>query len=271
MNEATMLQAALAGLGVIVTIGFIAWLLSLAYQDVSIVDRVWPIFMLAAGLTYAFVLGAPSSRAVLVLILAAAWALRLSAYITWRSWGAEEDRRYQEIRARNQPGFAFKSLYLIFALQAVLAWIIASPLLAAVAGDAPLAWLDAVGIVLAAFGIIFEGIADTQLARFKARPENKGVVMDRGLWRYTRHPNYFGESCAWWGFFIIALAGGGALEGEWGGAWTIVSPVLLTLLLLKVSGVSLLEKDIGERRPGYREYVQRTNAFVPGRPRGNVR
>ncbi|MEC5388068.1 DUF1295 domain-containing protein [Uliginosibacterium sp. H3] len=257
-----LLDAALSGLGVIVAIALVTWAISVACKDVSIVDRVWPIFMLAAGLTYACSLGVDGARAVIVLALVATWALRLSGYITWRSWGGEEDRRYQEIRARNQPDFAFKSLYLVFALQAVLAWIISSPLLVAVASQNPLGWLDAIGIALAAFGILFEGIADTQMALFKARQENKGQVMDRGLWRYTRHPNYFGESCTWWGFFLIALSAGG-----FGGAWTLVSPVVLTLLLLKVSGVSLLEKDIGERRPGYREYIQRTNAFVPGPPR----
>jgi steroid 5-alpha reductase family enzyme len=262
-----LLHAALSGFAAIVLIGFVTWLISIVCRDVSIVDRVWPIFMLAAGLTYACRLGASGARAGIVLMLVAVWALRLSGYITWRNWGGEEDRRYQEIRARNQPGFAFKSLYLIFALQAVLAWIIASPLLVAVAGQSLLGWLDAVGITLAAFGIVFESIADMQMMRFKAHPENKGIVMDRGLWHYTRHPNYFGESCTWWGFCIIALAAGGALDNTWSGAWAVISPVVLTLLLLKVSGVSLLEKDIGERRPAYREYIQRTNAFLPSPPR----
>ncbi|MDB5800971.1 MAG: hypothetical protein JWL63_1910 [Rhodocyclales bacterium] len=258
-----LLHAALAGFGVILVIGLVTWLISIVCKDVSIVDRVWPIFMLAAGFTYACTLGSSGPRTDIILLLAAIWALRLSGYITWRNWGGEEDRRCQEIRARNQPNFAFKSLYLIFAVQAVLAWIISSPLLVAVAGQNPLGWIDAIGILLAASGIVFEGIADTQMARFKAQPANKGVVMDRGLWRYTRHPNYFGESCTWWGFFLIALGAG----SEWIGIVTIVSPALLTLLLLKVSGVSLLEKDIGERRPGYREYILRTNSFIPGRPR----
>ncbi len=257
-----LLHVALTGFGVILIIAVATWLISIACKDVSIVDRVWPIFMLAAGLTYAYGLGASGLRAGTVLLLAAIWALRLSGYITWRNWGGEEDRRYQQIRARNQPDFAFKSLYLIFALQAVLAWIIASPLLVAVAGQNPLGRFDAVGMSLAAFGIAFEGIADMQMARFKLRASNKGAVMDSGLWRYTRHPNYFGESCTWWGFFLIALSANGKA-----GIATIVSPALLTLLLLKVSGVSLLEKDIGERRPGYREYIRRTNAFLPGLPR----
>jgi steroid 5-alpha reductase family enzyme len=190
------------------------------------------------------------------------WALRLSLFITMRNWGHGEDRRYQEIRARNEPNFALKSLYLIFALQAVLAWTVSSPFLVGMAADTPLSWLDVIGIVIAAFGIVFEAVGDAQMSRFKADPANKGQVMDRGVWRFTRHPNYFGETCVWWGLWLTALAGAG-----WAGAWSIVSPILMTVLLLKVSGVSLLEKDIGERRPAYRDYIARTNAFIPGWPR----
>jgi steroid 5-alpha reductase family enzyme len=188
-----------------------------------------------------------------------AWALRLAAYVTWRNWGHGEDRRYQEIRARNQPNFPLKSLYLIFALQAVLAWIVSASFFAGFTGTRPLGLLDALGIALAAFGIVFEAVGDQQMASFKADRLNKGLVMDRGLWRYTRHPNYFGETCVWWGLWLMALGASGI-----GGAWSVVSPILMTVLLLKVSGVALLEKDIGERRPAYRDYIARTNAFFPG-------
>jgi steroid 5-alpha reductase family enzyme len=160
------------------------------------------------------------------------------------------------MRRRNNPGFAWKSLYLVFGLQAILAWLIAMPLMAAVAGATPVGPLDYAGIALWALGMIFEAVGDWQLARFKADPANRGKVMDRGLWRYTRHPNYFGESCLWWGYYLLAVAAGG-----W---WTLFSPVLMTFLLLRVSGVALLEKDIGERRPAYRDYMRRTNAFIPG-------
>lgn len=120
-------------------------------------------------------------------------------------------------------------------------------------------WLDAPGIALVLFGIVFEAAGDWQLARFKSDPANRGQVMDRGLWRYTRHPNYFGEFCVWWGFYLLAASAGG-----WG---AIVSPLLMSVLLLKVSGVGLLEKDIGERRPAYRDYIAHTNAFFPGPPK----
>jgi steroid 5-alpha reductase family enzyme len=160
------------------------------------------------------------------------------------------------MRLRNDPGFAWKSLYLVFGLQALLAWLISAPLAAAIGSSHAIGALDVIGAALVAFGIGFEALADAQLARFKAQPASAGRVMDRGLWRFSRHPNYFGECCVWWGLYAIAFAAGG-----W---WTVFSPVVMTVLLLKVSGVTLLEKDIGERRPAYRDYAARTNAFFPG-------
>jgi steroid 5-alpha reductase family enzyme len=214
------------------------------------------------ALVYAAQAGGSGARTIAMLVLVLAWGVRLCAYITARNWGHGEDRRYQEIRARNQPNFALKSLVLIFALQAVLAWIIAMPTLAVLVGDRPLGVLDALGIAVALTGWLFEAIGDAQMAAFKSSPANKGRVMDRGLWRFTRHPNYFGEACFWWGIWLLALAAGGVAA-----TWTVVSPLLITTLLLKVSGVALLEKDIGERRPAYRDYIARTNAFIPGLPR----
>ncbi|HZF79029.1 MAG TPA: DUF1295 domain-containing protein [Rubrivivax sp.] len=254
-----LVEAALAGLAVIVLLAGSTWLASLLRHDVSLVDRMWPVFIAAAAGVFALVLQASSARAGWLLALAAVWALRLSVYITHRNWGHGEDRRYQAIRARNQPHFALKSLVLVFGLQAVLAWVVASPLLMGLASSSPLGWLDVLGIGIAIFGIAFETVADAQMARFQADPANAGQVMDRGLWRYTRHPNYFGEFCAWWGLWLVCIAGAGLP-----GAWTAVSPLLMTVLLLKVSGVTLLEKDIAERRPAYRDYVARTPAFMPG-------
>ena len=256
------LHVALAGLALIVALGFVTWIASVVRHDVSLVDRTWSIFITGAAVVYFALLPAPGARGALMLGIAVAWALRLSVYITARNWGHGEDRRYQEIRARNEPNFAFKSLYLVFALQALLAWAVSAPFLAAMAGTRQLGAIDVIGLALAAFGAVFEAIGDAQMSRFKADAANKGKVMDRGVWRYTRHPNYFGETCIWWGFWLVALGGAG-----WGGAWTIVSPIVMTVLLLKVSGVSLLEKDIGERRPAYRDYIARTNAFFPGPPR----
>lgn len=247
------------------------WLLSLLKRNVAIVDSIWSLLFLAAALTYGYTAPhwddplaagrAPHSedRRWLVIALVAIWAARLAIYITWRNWGHEEDRRYQAIRARNEPGFAFKSLYLVFGFQALLAWVISLPLLGAILSPRPLGWLDAAGVAVWAVGLFFETVGDAQLARFKADPANRGRVMDRGLWRYTRHPNYFGDFCVWWGFYLIALS-----AGAW---WSVLGPLLMSALLMKYSGAGLLEKDIQERRPGYADYVRRTSGFFPRPPR----
>jgi steroid 5-alpha reductase family enzyme len=259
LKDVFSLTVFLQGLGVIAAAAFCTWLLSLYRRNVAIVDSLWSLmFMLAA---YAYAAAAPwiGPRAIWVLVLVSVWALRLSIYITWRNWGHGEDRRYQAIRARNEPHFAIKSLYLVFALQAVLSWLISLPLLGAILSDAPVGILDVLGALLWLLGLCFEAGGDWQLARFKADPANKGRVMDRGLWRFTRHPNYFGDFAVWWGFYLIAVS-----AGAW---WSIVGPLIMSLLLLRVSGVTLLEKDIGERRAGYAEYVRRTSAFFPAPPR----
>jgi steroid 5-alpha reductase family enzyme len=247
------------GLAAMLALGCVTWAVSFVKSDVSIVDSVWSLLIFSGCIVYAAALPAAGPRAVMVLLLAALWALRLAVHITWRNWGEPEDRRYRAIRARNQPNFEWKSLYLVFVLQAVLAWIVSLSLFAGVAGGAAPRWLDIAGAAVVLFGSAFETGGDWQLARFKRDPANAGRVMDRGLWRYTRHPNYFGEFCVWWGFYLIALAAGG-----W---WTLLSPLLMSVLLLKVSGVTLLEQDIGERRPAYRDYIARTNAFFPGLPK----
>ena len=249
-----------AGLAGALGMGIGAWLVSIPKRDVSIIDSLWSLFFLLMATIY--VLFAPSvgERAYLVFFLVGVWAVRLSLHITRRNRGEGEDRRYQAIRADHEPDFWWKSLYLVFGLQAILAWIISLPLLAAVLSAGPLGWLDYAAALLWITGFFFEAVGDEQLVEFKRDPANRGKVMDRGLWRYTRHPNYFGEVCMWWGFWLFALAGGG-----W---WSILSPLLMTFLLVRVSGVAMLEKDIGERRPEYANYVARTNALVPGPPRG---
>jgi len=250
----------LQGLGVAAVAAFCAWGLSLLRRNVAIVDSLWPLMFVMAACTYAFAGNRLGTRAALVLILVITWALRLSIYITLRNWGQAEDRRYQAIRLRNEPHFGFKSLYLIFALQALLAWVISLPLLGAISNDSALGIFDGLGCALWILGMCFEAGGDWQLARFKADPASPGQVMDHGFWRYTRHPNYFGDFCIWWGFYSIAVG-----AGAW---WSIVGPLLMSLLLMRISGVTLLEKDIRERRPAYADYVRRTNAFFPGKPHG---
>lgn len=235
----------------------IAWLVATLRGNAGLVDIFWPLFLLlAASHTFATSPG-PGTRAVMVLVLVAVWALRLAVHLLVRNWNAPEDRRYQAIRARNQPGFWWKSLYLVFALQAVLAFVVSAPLYAAIsAPDSPPGWPGLTGALLAAGGILYEAIADHQLKRFKADPAHRGEVMDRGLWRFSRHPNYFGEFCTWWGLFLIA-----ASVGAW---WSLVSPLLMSLLLLRITGMPLLEKDLRQHRPAYAAYMARTNAFFPG-------
>jgi steroid 5-alpha reductase family enzyme len=259
MTPGDGLHAAALGLGASALLASAVWALSVPKRDVSIVDSAWGFLVLAPALVVAAAIPDVGPRAVAVLVLAAVWALRLSGYIAWRHRGQPEDRRYQEIRRRNEPHFAWKSLYLVFGLQALLGWIVAAPLMAAVASPAPWTVLDTLGLLVAIFGLVYETAADAQLARFRADPRNRGKVMDRGLWRSSRHPNYFGECCLWWGLWVVAAA-----AGAW---WSVLSPLLMTVLLLKVSGVPLLEKDLGRHRSGYAEYARRTPAFVPWRLR----
>lgn len=256
MLDATAALWSVAAVGALALSG---WAASVAKRDASIVDCLWSLFFLLALGVYVAQTGAGGARTWLVLTLVALWALRLSGYLAWRNWGAPEDRRYGALRLRHEPGFAWKSLYLVFGLQALLAAALSAPLLAAASASSPLNALDLAGVALWLAGFAIETIADLQLARFKADPANRGRVLDRGIWRYSRHPNYFGEAVLWWGYYLIAAAAGAS--------WTVFAPLAMTYLLLRVSGVALLERDIHERRPGYLEYVARTSAFVPWPPR----
>lgn len=256
------MQTYLTALYVILGVGVVAWVFSVIKRNVSFVDGLWSLFFLIAAAVFALSTEALSERGLLVVTLVTLWSLRLSIYITARNWGEEEDYRYQTIRKNNEPGFAFKSLYIVFGLQGLLAWIIALPLLPAITSATELGVVDAFAAALWVAGFIFEAGGDLQLARFKADPDNKGKVLDRGLWGLTRHPNYFGDFCVWWAYYLFAVSVGG-----W---WSIASPILMSILLLKVSGVAMLEKTISERRPKYADYIQRTNAFFPG-PKRNLR
>ncbi|MFN5011744.1 MAG: DUF1295 domain-containing protein [Gammaproteobacteria bacterium] len=249
------LSVYLAGLGALAVFAAAGWALSVLRSNVDHVDSQWSLMFLLAMLVYAGTVP-ETQRGRLVLVLVAIWAIRLSVYLTARNWGHPEDRRYQAIRARNSRGFAFSSLYRVFLMQAALAWVISLPLLGAALGRTELGWLDWVGVALWVVGFVFEAVGDWQLARFKRDPANAGKVMDRGFWRWTRHPNYFGDFCVWWGFGLMGLS-----AGAW---WCLLGPAIMTWLLLRISGVALLERDIGQRRPEYVDYVRRTNAFFPG-------
>lgn len=234
----------------------LSWVASVFIGKVSFVDSLWSLFFLLAALLFAAEATPLSARGMIVLALVAIWSLRLCVHITARNWGEPEDYRYATIRRNNEPGFVVKSLVIVFGLQGLLAWIIAAPLLPAISSHAPLGVIDLLAFLVWTTGFIFEAVGDYQLGQFKADGRNAGKVLDTGLWRYTRHPNYFGDFCIWWGFWLFAAAGGG-----W---WTVFAPLLMSFLLLKVSGVAMLEKTIRSRRPEYAEYIESTNAFFPG-------
>ncbi len=237
------------------------WLVATARHDVSIVDLFWGAGFAIVTWT-ALGLNSPASNRVwLLVVLTTLWGARLSLYLLYRNWGRGEDRRYSAMRARHGQRFVWVSLATVFLLQGAILWFVSLPLQVATVQSWPttLGWLDGIGIIVWAVGIGCESIADWQLLRFKADPRNAGHVLDRGLWRFTRHPNYFGDFCVWWGLYLIAAAGGAV--------WTVASPMLMSLLLLKISGVTLLERTIIDRRPDYDDYQSRTNAFFPGPPR----
>lgn len=247
------------GLAAVAVLAFAGWLVSVYRRNVTLIDSLWSLFLLLATLVYIGQIPEVGVRQQLLLFMVAVWALRLSLYLGWRNHGAPEDRRYQAIRQNNEAHFWLKSLYIVFELQALLAWIVSLPLLGIALSSRPLGWLDFLGLMLWFSGLAFESMADWQLAKFKSSPDQHGAVLDRGLWRYSRHPNYFGECCLWWGFYLLALN-----AGAW---WSLPGPLLMTLLLLRVSGVALLEKDIGLRRPAYAGYIRRTRAFFPWKPK----
>jgi steroid 5-alpha reductase family enzyme len=238
----------------------VLWLISLAVRNASIVDLFWGLgFVVIAWAASLALAGDGGGRRVVLLGLVTLWGLRLTAYLTWRNVGKGEDFRYAAMRERWRGRFAIVSLGTVFLLQGVLMWIVSLPVQAGMLEGGSLGIIAYAGIAVWAIGLAFETVGDLQLARFKADPTNAGRVMDGGLWRYTRHPNYFGDFCVWWGIYLVAVT-----PATW---WTVIGPIVMTFLLLRFSGVALLEKDIGSRRPGYDEYARRTSAFVPWKPR----
>jgi steroid 5-alpha reductase family enzyme len=223
------------------------------------VDVVWGLgFVLVAVLTLVLADG-PLLRRLLVTALTAAWGLRLAWHIYRRNKGKDEDRRYAELLAKapgNPNAYALRSVYLT---QGAIMWLVSTPVQFAQYGTGT--WVTVpFGVALWLVGFAFESVGDAQLAAFTADPANKGRVLETGLWRYTRHPNYFGDACVWWGLFLLACH-------QWLGLVTIVAPLTMTYLLARGTGKPLLEKSIRARRPGYAEYVARTSGFFPRPPK----
>jgi len=248
--------------GIVLALVTALWLVSVALRDSSIVDVFWGCgFVIVAWFAYVLGDGSPDRRLLLALLVTV-WGLRLTVYLARRNLGAGEDRRYAAMRRRHGERWPLRSLVVVFWLQGTLMWVVSLPVQVAMADPTPAGFgvLDWVGTAVWVVGLAFEAIGDRQLARFKSDPANRGKVMDRGLWRYTRHPNYFGDFCVWWGIWLVALATGSA----W---WTVIGPVVMSILLIRVSGAAPLERSMVKRREGYEDYVVRTSPFFPLPPR----
>ncbi len=254
-----MTTVMLVAAATLVVVFSLVWVASVWKRDASIVDVLWgPAFGLVAVSCVVAGPQPPSARAWLVLMLVLGWGGRLGLHLFRRNRGAPEDRRYRAMRAAQGARFWWSSFFSVYLLQASIAWVVSLPLQASIVARAPLGILDVVGAALVVVGVAIESVADAQLARFVRSPGSEGKIMDRGIWAWSRHPNYFGDAVVWWGFGALAAANA---------PWSLVGPAAMTLLLMRVSGVTLLEKTIGARRPGYAEYASRTSAFFPWPPR----
>jgi steroid 5-alpha reductase family enzyme len=238
------------------------WIISIIIKNVSIVDIFWGAGFVITNVFYFLNTDGSLPRKIILLVLVSLWGLRLSSYIAWRNRGKGEDFRYREFRKKyGEKRYWWVSLFQTFILQGILMWLISAPLLGAqyYGQNRVPGVLDYAGILLWITGFIFEAGGDYQLATFKSKPANKGKVLSSGLWRYTRHPNYFGDSAVWWGYGLICIGAGSYLP--------VAGSLLMTSLIIKVSGVALLEKDLKDRKPEYREYIEKTSAFIPWFPK----
>ena len=258
----TFIQIYLQALLIILGMMTLLWLVSIRLKNVSIVDLFWGFGFLLASCYYFLRAEGFAARQLLVMVLVTIWGLRLSIYLAWRNYGKGEDFRYQQFRKDyGENRYWWISFFQTFLLQGILMWLISAPLLGAqyFGADSGLNWLDGLGLALWLIGFTFEAGGDFQLARFKADKTNLGKVLDTGFWRYTRHPNYFGDTAVWWGFACFSLAAGGF--------WPVLGSLLMTVVIIKVSGVVLLEKTLGTSKPQYKEYIRKTSAFIPWFPK----
>lgn len=244
---------------VVAVLMVLVWVVSVVLRDASIVDIVWGLGFVVVAWSSWIVSDSTEVSDLVIRLCVTVWGLRLAMYLAWRNIGKGEDYRYQAMRKKYGSRFPLVSLVSVFLLQGVLMWIVSLPVQLTHVVDGRSSPMVAIGVVLWAVGVMFESVGDAQLARFKARPENAGKVMRSGLWRYTRHPNYFGDFLAWWGIGVASLAGWSSVVG-------LLGPVGMSVLLMRVSGVPMLEHSIAKRRPDYVEYRRTTSAFFPRRP-----
>ena len=252
-----MLVSALA----IVVLMLSTWVLSIILKNASIVDIVWGLGFVMVAWVVRLSTDANNARQWLLVAMVTVWGLRLAGYLFWRNHGNGEDFRYRAMRKHYGSRFGLISLVTVFALQGALMFVVSLSVQLGQADATPnIGVIAYIGVALWLVGLFFEAVGDAQLARFKADPANQGMVMRTGLWRYTRHPNYFGDSCVWWGIGLVAAETGSA-------AWGLIGSLVMTILVRRVSGVPMLEKTMGKRRPGYAEYVATTSAFFPRPPK----
>lgn len=236
------------------------WLLSIPLRDVSIIDMAFSGILTAIAVLAYVLAGTDSPLQWMLLGMVGLWALRMSWHLLRRNWGHGEDPRYARLRSwvDNERAFIWLSLRQVFLLQGVVIWLVALPLQVGMLAPVELqpgglAWA---GLVLWAVGLACETVADWQLTRFRADPARRGAVLDTGLWRYSRHPNYFGELCVWWGIFLVAC------EAPWGFA-TVIGPVAYSYLVINVTGQRTLDKKMAREKPAYQHYMESTSGLIP--------
>jgi len=256
MDLSVTVPAALAALVVML----FTWVVSLIRKDAGLADIAWGLVFVAIAWT-SYVAGEGSTAMLLIACLVTVWGFRLAIHVARRNLGHDEDRRYQAMREKRPNTFWIWSFFGVFLLQGTIAMVVSIPVQSLGAQDPDsIAWLSLIGVAVFAIGFYFEAVGDIQLTRFIKDPSTDGQVMDKGLWKYSRHPNYFGDTTEWWGVWLVAVGSG----APW---WTAIGPIVMTFFILRVSGVTMLEKDMSSRRPGYKEYIERTSAFIPWPPK----
>ena len=232
----------------------VLWAISVPLRDASIIDMFWgPLFVAMAWVLLAFA-GEVHVRTYLITLLVTLWGLRLAYHLITRNLGQGEDARYRRWRERGGPTWWLASFYRVYLLQGAIALMVATPIVAAFYRPDGFNLINFTGLLVWALGFVFELVADVQLAQFKARPDNRGRILDEGLWGLSRHPNYFGDAVQWWGLGLVA-----ATPGTW---WALVGPAVMTGVFITLSN-DVLERGMKRRHPEYDDYVTRTPKFLP--------
>ncbi|MDY6801644.1 MAG: DUF1295 domain-containing protein [Bacteroidota bacterium] len=242
---------------IILVLMFVAWLISITITNASIVDSFWGLGFVVVSIFFFLQTNQSALVNKILLLIVSLWGLRLSIYITIRNWGKGEDYRYQNFRQKyGHKRYWWVSFFQVFLLQGILLWLISVPLLATFfAGQNSFNIIHYIGLFFWLIGFIFEAGGDLQLSLFKSKPENKGKLLTKGFWKYTRHPNYFGDAAVWWAYGLFSIASGYYIP--------LLGSVLMTFLIIRISGVALLEKDLINKKPDYKNYIQSTSAFIP--------